>query len=134
VTPHLFIIHFPAALIVLAAFVDLGGLALEDRPLRIRAGQLLLLGASAAFLAFVTGEGAKLAALGSASVNLAALENHQQWGSVGTWGLIGAAFLRTLWRDRLVGAHRWLNLALALAAAALVVAMTLSGTRIRHGM
>jgi uncharacterized membrane protein len=133
VTPHLFIIHFPIAFIVLGAFLDLTGVALDDRALRIRGGQLLLLGAAASFLAFATGEGAKLMVLSVATISLPALENHQQWGSVGTWGLVGAALLRTLWRNRLAGLHGWLNLAIISAAAVLVIFMTISGTMIRHG-
>jgi uncharacterized membrane protein len=132
VTPHLFIIHFPIALILLGALVDLGGLALDDRALRIRAGQLIMLGSAMAFLAFVTGEGAKLAVLSVPTISLTALESHQQWGSVGTWGLVGAALLRTMWRNRLTGLHSWLNLGVAAAAALLVVFITLSGTAIRH--
>lgn len=132
-TPHLFIIHFPVSLVLVAAVLEAAGAGLRDRVLRDWAWRMLLAGALAAFLAFVTGEGAMLAALSTPGIDLVRMEAHSQWGSVGTWGLLGAALLRSLWRHRLEGAFGIVNLALPWAASALVVAITLSGTAVRHG-
>jgi uncharacterized membrane protein len=131
-TAHLFIVHFPISLVVLAAVLDLLGVGMGDRRLRHAAWILLLVGAVAGFLAFATGEGAKLVALASMNVRMDHLETHQQWGSVGIWGLIGGALVRTLWRNRLTGAHGMLNLGLVFVLAGMVVMMTVSGTMIRH--
>lgn len=131
---HLFIIHFPVALIVLGAAAELAGVGLGDRALRVRAGQLLIIGGIAAFLAFVTGEGAKLAAINSGELDLLRLTAHEQWASVGAWALLGAAVARAMWRHTFEGAMGWVNLAIAMTAAALVVAITLSGTVVRHGI
>lgn len=131
---HLFIVHFPVALLVLGALVDLGATAAGNRALRMRAGQLVVFGGIAAFLAFATGEGAKIVALNSAEIDLEALAVHEQWGSVATWALLGAAIVRAMWRNRFEGAIGWVHLGLALAAAALAVFITLSGTAVRHGL
>jgi uncharacterized membrane protein len=134
VTAHLLIIHFPVSLILIGAVYDLLGVGTGERAYRERAGIFLLAGAVASFLAFVTGEGAKFVAIASAGVSIQQIEVHQQWGSVGVWALLGAALLRTLWRKRQSGAHGWLNLAVIVAAAVLVVAITVSGLRVRHGV
>lgn len=130
---HLFIVHFPVALIVTAAVLDLIGVALQDRSIRLWAGGFLIVGGFLAFLSFATGEGAKLAVLSSGEIDLMRLELHQQWGAVGAWGLLIAALLRGLWRNRTVGLFGWLNLLIVLAATALVIGITLSGTMVRHG-
>lgn len=132
-TAHLFITHFPVTLLLLGALADLGGLALADRALRMRAGQLIIIGGIAAFLAFVTGEGAKIAVISTAQVDIVRIASHEQWGSVGTWALIGVALLRTLWRGQLDGPRGWANAAVAVLAAALVIAITVTGSFIRHG-
>lgn len=129
---HLIVIHFPISLVFVAATLDLLGVALENRSLRDWCWRFLLAGAFAVLLAFVTGEGAKLDALSSGEIDFQQLEVHQQWGSVGIWAVIGAALLRTLWRNRTTGAHGWLNLAVILLTAALLVAITVSGTMVRH--
>jgi uncharacterized membrane protein len=130
---HLFIIHFPVSLAVVAATLDLVGVSLNDNSLRDWAWRFLLVAAIAVFLAFATGEGARLAALGAGGVSIPRVDLHQQWGSVGIWAVIGAALMRTLWRNRLTGAFGWLNLLLLLAATGLLVAITVSGTLVRHG-
>jgi uncharacterized membrane protein len=129
---HLFVIHFPISLVFIAATLDLAGVALDDRSLRDWCWRFLLAGAFAVFLAFVTGEGAKLDALSSGEIDFLQLELHQQWGSVGTWAVVGAALLRTLWRNRLSGSFGWLNLSIVLLTAGLLVAITVSGTLVRH--
>ena len=133
-TAHLFIIHFPVTLLLIGALADLAGLGLADRALRMRAGQLIILGGVAAFLAFVTGEGAKIAAISTAQVDVSRVASHEQWGSVGTWALIGVALLRTLWRGHLDGPRGWVNALIAVVAAALVIAITVTGSFIRHGI
>lgn len=131
---HLFIIHFPVALILLGALADLAGLALNDRALRLRAGQLIIIGGIAAFLAFVTGEGAKIVVLNSPQIDVARIAAHEQWGSVGTWALLGTSIVRAMWRTRFDSWYGWANLVIGVGAAALVIAITLSGTFIRHGI
>jgi uncharacterized membrane protein len=132
-TPHLFIIHFPVALIVVAAGVESVGVAMADRSLREWAWRLMLIGTVATFLAFVTGEGALLAAMPRGGISPERLELHQQWGSVGTWGVLGMALLRTLWRHRPPGGFAWINLLVSVLAATLVIAISISGTLVRHG-
>ena len=129
---HLFVVHFPIALVVSAAVTELAGLALARPGVRRAAGLLLVAGAVAAFLSFFTGGGA-LTALQAAGMQSPAAEAHSQWGGAGVWGVCGAGVLRLLWRERLDGPYGWANLAVALAAAALVVAITASGLAIRHG-
>ena len=131
---HLFIVHFPVALLLFGALTDLGATAMGNNALRMRGGQLIIAGGIAAFLAFVTGEGAKIVALNTTEVDLAALATHEQWGSVATWALLGVAIVRAMWRNRFEGPIAWLHLGLAVAAAALVTFITLSGTAVRHGL
>jgi uncharacterized membrane protein len=130
---HLFIIHFPVSLAVVAAVLDLVGVSLNDHSLRDWSWRFLIVAAIAVFLAFATGEGARLAALSGGRVPVQRLDLHQQWGSVGIWAVIGVALLRTLWRNRLTGVFGWLNLLLLLAATGLLIAITLSGSLVRHG-
>jgi uncharacterized membrane protein len=129
---HLFVVHFPVALVVAGAAADAGGAVLRTPRVRAVAGVLLIAGGALAFLAFLTGGGALQAALARVPPGDPRLEAHQQWGAAGVWLLLGAAGLRLAWRRRLDGARGWLALAAALASAALVVAITLSGTAIRH--
>jgi uncharacterized membrane protein len=130
---HLFVVHFPVSLIVVATALDLLGVGMNDRSLREWGGRFLLAAAVAVFLAFATGEGARLAAMSTGAVDLPRMEVHQQWGSVGIWAVIGGALLRTLWRNRLSGLFGWLNLLILLGATALLIAISLSGTAVRHG-
>ena len=129
---HLFIVHFPVSLVVVATLLDLIGVGMNDRALREWGGRFLLATAVAVFLAFATADGAVLAALSSGAVDAARIERHQEWGSVGVWVIIGFALLRTLWRDRLSGLFGWINLALLLGATGLLIAITVSGTAVRH--
>ena len=129
---HLFIIHFPVSLAVVAAALDLVGIALDDRSLRDWSWRFLIAAAVAEFLAFATGEGARLNALGTGAVSIPRMATHEQWGSVGIWAVAVVALLRSLWRNRLTGMFGWLNLALVLAATGLLVAITFTGSLIRH--
>jgi uncharacterized membrane protein len=132
-TAHLFIVHFPVSLIFIGALLDIIGHGIAERDVRRWAGRLFMMGAAAAFLAFATGENAKLVAIGAPSVDLMQLQAHQQWGSVGAWGLAIAGALRALWRERLDGLFGWLNLAIVIAGSGIVLGITLTGTLIRHG-
>jgi len=121
------------ALLLTGAAADLLGVINRSDSLRRTAGVLLILGAAGALLAFFTGQGALLAALSRIDPTSPRLEAHTQWGAVGVWVLMALAALRVLWRRRLAGAQGWLALAAALASAALVTAIALSGTAIAHG-
>lgn len=130
---HLLIVHFPIALVVVGAMVDAVGTLAGRREVRRWGGTLLMLGAAAALLAFWTGQGALDRLGGGASLHASpTLEAHTQWGGAGVWPLAAAGMLRAAWRSRLDGPYGWANLAVAVLAAALVVAITLSGTAIRH--
>lgn len=132
-TAHLFLVHFPVALIVSGVLVDLAGAATSDENSRIWGGRLLIVGGFLAFITFATGEGAKFAALVSQELDPNLLAQHEQWGSVGAWGLVIMAFLRALWRNHMDGPRGWLNAGLGVAGAALVIMITISGTLVRHG-
>jgi uncharacterized membrane protein len=128
---HLFVVHFPVALLVVGAAADLAGAALRSEPIRRWAGALLIGGSIAAAIAFFTGQGAA-STLGRDPETYLRLESHTQWGGPGVWILIIAGGLRAVWRNRLHGATGWATLALALLSAALVVAIALSGAAISH--
>jgi uncharacterized membrane protein len=130
---HLFIVHFPVALLITGAAADLGGAVLRSERTRAFAGVLLIAGGACAFLAFLTGGGALSAALSRISPVDPRLEVHQQWGAAGVWLLLGAAGLRLAWHRRLDGARGWIALAAALASAAVVTGIALSGAAISHG-
>jgi len=132
-TPHLFIVHFPVSLILAGILIDLVGVAMSDEVTRSWGSRLLIVGGFLGFAAFATGEGAKFVALASQELDLTRLTRHEQWGSVGAWGLLIMAFLRTLWRNRFTGLHGWLNLALGVSGAILVVMITITGNLVRHG-
>ena len=53
--PHLFIIHFPIALIVAGAFLELVGVALSDSSYRVWGSRFIIAGGVAAFLGFLSG-------------------------------------------------------------------------------
>lgn len=130
---HLFIIHFPIAAAVIGAAVELIGVAVGNPALRVRGGQLLMIAGFSAFLAFLTGDGARLAAINTGEIDLTRLALHEQWGSVGTWVLVGGAMARGVWRNRFDGAIGWLNVAIIVLSAAVAVAITITGTGVRHG-
>jgi hypothetical protein len=102
------------------------------RELRQWAGTLLILGGIAAALAFLTGSGAMGQALMRAQPTHGEIEIHTQWGSLGAWVLVAGAVLRARFRRRLEGSTGWLALGAALASAALVIGITLSGLAIAH--
>lgn len=130
---HLFVSHFPIALITSAAVADVVGTLSGSRDLRRAAGVLLIAGAVAAFVTFVTGQGALSYLLAVARPDAEIVERHTQWGGAGVWGLCGAGALRAAWAARLEGTFGWINLLVAVAAAALVVAIGTTGTAIMHG-
>ena len=130
---HLFVIHFPVALLTLAVLVDLAGMGLRDAHLREWSWRLLLLGAVMAFIALGTGDGARMNAASSGALDAERMGIHEMWGGSGIWAIAGAALLRTLWRRREGLAFSLLNLALLLVAAGVIVAITLTGTLVRHG-
>jgi uncharacterized membrane protein len=130
---HLFLVHFPVALIVVGAAADVVGAALQSREARRWAGVLLILGALFAVAAFLTGQSA-LAALGPfRPESFARVETHTQWGGAGVWALAIAGGLRAAWRGRLEGVVGWVTLGLAVLSAVLVIAISTSGTAIAHG-
>lgn len=128
---HLFIVHFPVALLVVGAAADLAGVGLRSEATRRWAGALLIAGAFAAALAFFTGQGAA-ATLGRDPETYLRLESHTQWAGPSIWVLIIAGGLRGVWRNRLRGTTGWATLGLALLSAFLVVAIAQSGSAISH--
>jgi uncharacterized membrane protein len=130
---HLFVSHFPVALVIAGALVDLVGTAAGDSSMRRGAGHLLIAGALAAFASFFTGGAALSAYLMQNPAPTAAVESHTQWGGAGVWLVCGAGAVRLLWARRLDGPYGWASLGVAVGAATVVVAITLSGTAIRHG-
>jgi uncharacterized membrane protein len=130
---HLFLAHFPVALLLAGAAADLGGAVLRDARVRSLAGVLLVAGGASAFLAFFTGGGALSAALSRVPPGDPRLDAHQQWAAAGVWVPLASAGLRLAWRRRLDGARGWMALAAALASAAVVTGMALSGAAISHG-
>jgi uncharacterized membrane protein len=130
---HLFVSHFPVALLVVGALADLAGAALARADVRRFAGVLLVLGAAGALLAFFTGQGAMHVVMGRISPVDPRLELHARWGGAGVWVLAGAGVLRGLWWRRLEGVRGWAALAAALASAGIVAAMAYTGAAISHG-
>jgi uncharacterized membrane protein len=133
VPAHVFLAHFPVALVVTGAAGDALGAILARQGLRRAAGALLVLGAATAVLTFLTGQGALQAAYARLGPVDPRIEAHTQWSGAGVWALAAAGALRALWRDRLAGVHGWALLAAAVASAALVVAIALSGAALSHG-
>lgn len=130
---HLILAHFPLVLFVLAAAADLFGAFTDAPAVRRAAGMLIVLGAVAVLLSFLTGEGALSRLLLREAPDPARLEAHTQWAVAGVWLLGGAGVLRALWRAETHGVRGWINLGVAVLAAVLVVFVTLSGTAIAHG-
>lgn len=132
---HLFIAHFPVALLLAGAAADLAGALLRRPGLRRWAGGLLVLGGVAALLAFLTGQGALDAALprlGVVGPGADRIEAHARWSGAGVWALAASAALRAAWHDQLDGPRGWLLAAAALLSALLVLGITASGTLISH--
>jgi uncharacterized membrane protein len=130
---HLFIVHFPVVLLVVGAAADVLGVLTRNAALRAGAGWLIILGALAALLAFMTGGAALSYLLLSQPPGAEAVALHAQWGSAGLWPITVTGALRALWRRRLHGAPGWVNLAMAVVSAVVVVGATVTGTAIRHG-
>jgi uncharacterized membrane protein len=133
VTAHVWLAHFPVALIATGAAADTVGAATRREGLRRGAGALLVLGAAAALLSFLTGQGALMAAAARIGAANPHLEAHTQWGGAGVWPVAALGLLRFAWRKRVDGVHGWLLLAAAVVSAALVLAIVASGLAIAHG-
>lgn len=130
---HLYLAHFPVALVTLGAAADLAGVVMRDPRLRRFGGALIMLGALVAFFTFLTGQNALALALVRVHPGNPAIETHTQWGGAGVWVIVIAGVLRALWRDRLEGPYGWATLAAGLAAAAVVTALAVTGAAISHG-
>jgi uncharacterized membrane protein len=133
VTAHLWLAHFPVALVVTGVAADVAGALWKRDGLRTAAGALLVLGSAAALLSFLTGQGALMAAAARIGPANPHLEAHTQWGGAGVWPLAAFGLLRLAWRRRLDGVHGWVLLAASIASAALVIAIVASGLAISHG-
>ncbi|CAN5806779.1 hypothetical protein BH23GEM8_BH23GEM8_03810 [soil metagenome] len=129
---HLFIVHFPLALILVAAVTDATGAASGSERLRSWAGAMLMLGSFAALLAFLTGAGATSIALSRPQPEYQLVAYHSQWGGAAIWPIVGAGLLRGLWRNRLQGLRGWVNLAAAVLSAVLVYLISATGLAISH--
>lgn len=130
---HLFLVHFPVALLVTGAAADLAGALMRNERVRAWAGVLLVLGGAAAFAAFLTGGDALARALARVPPGDPRLEAHAQWGGAGVWVLAGGAVLRGLWMRKLDGVQGWVLLGVSLVSAVVVVLISLSGSAISHG-
>jgi uncharacterized membrane protein len=129
---HLFIAHFPLALILVGAVADAIGVVSGIERIRSWAGALLMLGAFAALLAFLTGAGATSIALSRPRPEYQLVATHSQWGGAAIWPIVGAGLLRGLWRNRLQGIRGWVNLAAAILSAVLVFLISATGVAISH--
>ncbi|HEU4562970.1 MAG TPA: DUF2231 domain-containing protein [Longimicrobium sp.] len=132
-TVHVWLAHFPVALIVVGAVADVIGVATGRQGLRKGAGALLVLGAAAALLTFLTGQGALMAAGARIGAANRYVEAHTQWGGAGVWPLAILGGLRFVWRNQFDGLRGWVLLAGAIVSAALVVGVVASGLAIAHG-
>jgi uncharacterized membrane protein len=130
---HLFLAHFPVALVLVGAAADLGGVLAGRERVRAFAGVLLMVGGGFALLAFFTGGGALADAMTRVPPGDPRLDAHPQWGAVGTWALVGGAVLRAAWRRSLHGWRGWVLLTAALASAAVVTGIAATGHAIAHG-
>jgi uncharacterized membrane protein len=82
---HPLIVHFPIALLVSAALVDLASLLTRNRPgLRDAATLLYCAGAAAAIVAYFTGRNAETSLLLPAEVN-PFVDEHEDWAFRTTW-------------------------------------------------
>lgn len=129
---HLLISHFPIALLVVGAAVDVWGAIAGSESARRTGGGLLMGGSLAAVLAFLTGGDALAQLMARSPAGGPAVDAHVQWGGAGVWLLAGAGMIRALWRDRTRSPYSWITLAAGVASAVLVVVISLSGTALAH--
>jgi uncharacterized membrane protein len=129
---HLFVVHFPLALILVGAVADAIGAASGSERLRTWAGALLILGSFTALLAFLTGAGAASIALSRPQPEYQLVAYHSQWGGAAIWPIVGVGLLRGLWRNRLQGIRGWVNLAAAILSAVLIYMISATGVAISH--
>ena len=132
VPAHVFLAHFPVALVLTGAAGDALGAILPRQGLRSAAGALLVLGAAAAVLTFFTGDAAGFALSRHPGTDHPLIETHTQWAVAGLWAIAGGGALRLAWRERLGGWHGWLLLAIAILSGALVIGIALSGAALAH--
>lgn len=131
---HLFVAHFPLALILLGAAADLVGAVFSNGRVRSWAGTLLMIGAAAAVLSFLSGARAMGVALSQPGADYELIAVHSQWGGAAVWPLAGAGVLRAIWRTRTSGIHGWGLLAASMISAFLIIQISLTGAAISHGM
>ncbi|HEU0053467.1 MAG TPA: DUF2231 domain-containing protein, partial [Longimicrobium sp.] len=87
VPAHLWLAHFPVALLLVGAAADAAGAALRDPRVRRFATVLLVLGAALAVAAFLAGQGALFRVQGRLAPGDPRLDAHTQWGGAGVWAL-----------------------------------------------
>jgi uncharacterized membrane protein len=132
VTAHHWVVHVPLALLLLGAVADAVGAASQEPRLRRWATPLLVLGAAASLLAFLTGQGALLM-VQARHIGDVRLESHAQWGGSAVWPIAVAGALRLAWRERLSGPRGGALLVAAIASAALATLVSRSGLLLAHG-
>jgi uncharacterized membrane protein len=130
---HLFVAHVPYTLILAGAGLDLFGMVTRDARHRRLGGALLIAGSLAALAAFFTGQAALGYAFARPGADHMRIEAHTLWCGAAVWLIAVGGGLRAAWRNRLDGAHGWINLAAAMASALLIIGITHSGLRIAHG-
>ncbi len=129
---HLLVLHFPIALLIVGAFLQLVAVITGNGGMRIAARVCLVIGALGAVVTAWSGDAAEEIVEKAAGVSESVLERHEE---IGMWAAYLAAVLllaqlATLWaRGRLV---QWGVTALAIATAVLVSLAGFTGGKIRH--
>lgn len=129
---HLLIVRFPAALLCAAAAADVAGVATRRHALRSAAGWLQMAGSAAVVLAFLTGAGAASEVLARFPAKGAVIDGHAQGAAAALWLVALAAVPRVLLRRETSRLRTWASLALCIASAAAVVAVSGAGAAISH--
>lgn len=132
-TAHIFLAHFPVALILIGALADLIAVTVRRPELRGFASSLLILGGACVLLSFLTGQSALDGIAARQPSGSMAIEAHQQWGAVGSWVVAASSGLRAMWRKQLDGPRGWALLVAAQVAALIVIGIATSGAAISHG-
>ena len=123
---HPMLVHFPIALLIAAAGIDILGLLLKNNEkLRFTAVALYVLGALGALASFFTGREAADAVLLPAAAN-PILTEHADWatGLVWFYGIYALLRITDLWRNREPKAGLWWPLALLGAGGLFLVFQT----------
>lgn len=111
---HPMLVHFPIALLITAAVLDITGLVIgKNERLRFSAVMVYALGALGALASFFTGQDAGDSVLLSAEAN-PLLTDHADWALRLVWffGIYALIRIADLWRNRLSKAAIWWPLAL----------------------